>query len=110
LSSFVDATERRGVVSRCWTGRYVATALRIVDRASSIFVQRHWGSAFERGYAWGAESFGRHEPNGTFATLAGRGDTLALNVLKEGALLWPVNVPEAEIIVTDGGHLSVFPF
>jgi hypothetical protein len=53
-----------------------------------------------------AEGFARHEPNKTFATLAGRGDALALDVLKERALLPPVDVPEAEIIVTQSGHFE----
>jgi hypothetical protein len=82
----------------------------IVGGEQSIFVHRQWGSALQRGYAWGAERLGRHEPNRTFATPACRGDTLALDVVKEGALLWPVNVPEAEIIVTDRGHFERLPF
>jgi hypothetical protein len=40
-----------------------------------------------------------------FATLASYKYALALDVLKEGALLWPVEVPEAEIILVRA-HLT----
>jgi hypothetical protein len=43
--------------------------------------------------------------DGTFATLAVYVDALTLDVLKERLLLWPVGVPEAEIILVDA-HLS----
>jgi hypothetical protein len=43
------------------------------------------------------------------AALAAYVDALALDVLKEGALLWSIDVPEAEIVLVDGGHLSVLP-
>ena len=51
-----------------------------------------------------AEGFARYEPSKTFATLAGRGDALAPDVLKEGALLGAIDLPEAEIVLVDGGH------
>jgi hypothetical protein len=35
-------------------------------------------------------------------------DALAPNVLKEGAFLRPVDLPETEIVLVSGGHLSVF--
>lgn len=52
--------------------------------------------------------FGRNEPDEASAALAGDGDAFALDVLEEGALLRSIDVPEAEIILVDGGHLS-FP-
>jgi hypothetical protein len=34
------------------------------------------------------------------------GDALPLDVLKEGLLLWPANVPEAKIVLIGGSHFQ----
>jgi len=59
-------------------------------------------------HAGGTEGFGRDEPDGASAALAVYVDALALDVLKEGALLRSIDLPETEIVLIDGGHLS-FP-
>jgi hypothetical protein len=41
------------------------------------------------------------------AALAVYVDALALDVFKEGALLRSIDVPEAEIVLVNGGHLSL---
>jgi hypothetical protein len=71
-----------------------------------IFVDRGWRAAFEGGDAGGTEDFGRHEPRPAFTAPASRIDALALDVLKECAFLWPIDVPEAEIVVVDDGHFD----
>jgi hypothetical protein len=60
---------------------------------------------FEGADACGAKGFGWNEADGTFATLAVYVDALTLDVFEERPLLWPVDVPEAEIILVDA-HLS----
>jgi hypothetical protein len=47
----------------------------------------------------------RNEADGAFTTLAVSVDALTLDLLKERPLLWPVDVPEAEIILVDA-HLN----
>jgi hypothetical protein len=65
-------------------------------------------AAFEGADATSAQGFRRNEPNQLFAAFASCADALPLDVLKEGALLWPVDLPEAEIVLVDGGHLGAF--
>ena len=71
----------------------------------AIFAHRGRGATLERGDTRSADGFGRHELDEVSATLAGYNYALALDILKESALLWPVDVPEAEIILVDA-HLS----
>ena len=63
----------------------------------AIFAHRSRRATFKRGDARGAESFGRNEPDEVFATLASYKYALALDVFKERALLWPVDVPEPKL-------------
>jgi len=77
--------------------------------SSSVLVQRGGRAAFERGKARGAERFGRHEPDNALAAATGFLDALALDILKKGSLFRSVDVPKAEIIFIDGGHVKRFP-
>jgi hypothetical protein len=70
-----------------------------------IFAHRSRRATFERGDARSADGFGRNEPDEVFATLASFNYALAPDMLKEGAFLWPVDVPEAEIILVRA-HLT----
>src|SRR3984957_12483951 len=63
----------------------------------AIFTHRGRGATLERGDTRSADGFGRNELDEVSATLAGYNYALALDVLKEGPLLWPVDVPKAEI-------------
>jgi hypothetical protein len=71
----------------------------------AIFAHRGRSATFERGDARSADGFGRNKLDEVFATLASYQYALALDILKEGALLWPVDVPEAEIILVRA-HLT----
>ena len=71
-----------------------------------IIVNRGRRAAFEGGDATGAQGFARHEPDGTVAALAVHKGALALDMLKERAFSWAVDVPEAEIILVDCSHLD----
>lgn len=71
-----------------------------------IFLDRGWRAAFERGDAGGTDDLGRHEPHPAFTAPASHVDALALDVFKECAFLWPIDVPEAEIVVVDDGHFD----
>jgi hypothetical protein len=71
----------------------------------AIFAHRGRRATFERGDARSAYGFGRNELDEFFATLASCKYALALDILKEGALLWPVDVPEAEIVLVRA-HLT----
>jgi hypothetical protein len=71
----------------------------------AIFAHRCRSATFERGDARSADGFGRNKLDEVFATLASYQYALALDILKEGALLWPVDVPEAEIILVRA-HLT----
>jgi hypothetical protein len=64
----------------------------------AIFAHRGRRAAFQRGDAISADGFGRNELDQVFATLASYNYALALDILKEGPLLWPVDVPKAEIM------------
>ena len=72
---------------------------------AAIFAHRGRGATLERGDARSADGFGRNEPDEVSATLASYNYALALDILKEGPLLWPVDVPEAEIILVPA-HLT----
>ena len=65
----------------------------------AIFAHRGRRATFERGDARSADGFGRNESNEVFATFASYKHASALDVLKQGPLLWPVDIPEAEIIL-----------
>jgi hypothetical protein len=65
---------------------------------TAIFFHRGRRAIFERGDTRSAEGLGRNEPYRTFATLASYQYALTLYVVKERPLLWPVDLPEAEII------------
>jgi hypothetical protein len=73
-------------------------ASNFVGRASSILAHRGRSAAFERTHTPSTDGFGRHESNSAFA----------LDVLKERAYLWTVNIPVAEIVFIRGGHLGRF--
>jgi hypothetical protein len=62
---------------------------------------------FERGDAGGAKRFGRHEPYAALAAIAGFLDALVLDVLKKCLLYLSVDLPEAEVVLVDGGHFIV---
>ena len=72
------------------------------DQQEAIFAE------FQRGDARSADGFGRNELDEVSATLASYNYALALDVLKEGPLLWPVNVPKAEIVLVCA-HLKAPP-
>ena len=65
----------------------------------AIFAHRGRCATFERSDARSADGFGRNELDEMLATLASYNYALALDVLKEGTLLWPVDVPKAEIML-----------
>jgi hypothetical protein len=65
----------------------------------AIFAHRGRGATLERGDTRSADGFGRNELDEMLATLASYNYALALDVLKEGTLLWPVDVPKAEIML-----------
>jgi len=65
----------------------------------AIFAHRGRCATFERSDARSADGFGRNELDEVFAMLASYNYALALDMLKKGPLLWPVDVPEAEIIL-----------
>ena len=71
-----------------------------------IIANRGRRAAFEGGDATGAQGFARHEPDGTVAALAVHKGALALDMIKERAFSWAVDVPEAEIILVDCSHLD----
>ena len=64
----------------------------------AIFAHRGRRATFERSDARSADSFGRDEPNAAFTTPANYRNAFALDMLKEGPLRWPVDIPEAEIV------------
>jgi hypothetical protein len=68
-------------------------------RTVAIFAHRGWGTTLERGDARSADGFRRDELDEVFAALASYNYALALDILKEGPLLWPVDVPKAEIVL-----------
>jgi hypothetical protein len=68
-------------------------------RTVAIFAHRGWGATLERGDARSADGFRRDELDEVFATLASYNYALALDILKESPLLWPVDVPKAEIVL-----------
>jgi acetamidase/formamidase len=74
----------------------------------AIFTHRGRGATLERGDARSADGFGRDELDEVFATLASYNYALALDILKESALLWPVDVPEAEVMLVRA-HLTPPP-
>ena len=74
----------------------------------AIFAHRSGSATFERGDARSADGFGRNEPDGTFTTLASNQNAFALDMPKKGPLLWPVDIPEAEIIFVCA-HLNAPP-
>jgi hypothetical protein len=74
--------------------------------ASTIFAHYLGCATFERGGARSADSFGRHKPDQPVAALKDGADALAL-VLKERPLLGAVDLPEAEVVLLTGGHMSV---
>jgi hypothetical protein len=65
----------------------------------AIFAHRGRRATFQRGDARSADGFGRNEPDEVFATLASYNYALALDMLEEGPLLWPVDVPKAEVVL-----------
>ena len=71
----------------------------------TIWVHRSRCAAFEGADASGAESFGRNQADGAFATLTVYADALTLYLQKQSPLLRPVDVPETEIILI-AAHLS----
>jgi hypothetical protein len=71
----------------------------------AIFAHRGRRATFECGDARSADGFRRNELDEVFATLTSYKYALALDIMKEGALLWPVDVPEAEIILVRA-HLT----
>ena len=76
----------------------------------AIFAHRGRRAKFERGDARSADGFGRNEPDRAFTTLASYRSAFALDMLKEGPLLWPVDIPEAEIVfVCVRAHLKAPP-
>jgi hypothetical protein len=77
--------------------------------ASTIFAHYLGCATFERGGARSADSFGRHKPDQPVAALTDGADALALDVLKERPLLRAVDLPEAEVVLVTGGHMSVPP-
>ena len=77
-------------------------------RTFLIFAHRGRGATLERGDTRSADGFGRNELDEMFATLAGYYYALALDMLKEGPLLWPVDVPKAEIVLVCA-HLKAPP-
>jgi hypothetical protein len=83
---------------------------RVQKRFRTFAIFTHGGrcATFERGDARSADGFGRHELNEVSATLAGDNYALALDMLKEGPLLWPVDVPKAEIVLVFA-HLNAPP-
>ena len=85
---------------------------RFSARRGDIFTHRRGCAAFERGDARSAHSFGRDEPDQPVAAFWQIARTLlAFHVLKEGVLLGKSrsNLPEAEVVLVTGGHLSVPP-
>jgi hypothetical protein len=64
----------------------------------AIFAHRGRRATLKRGDARSADGFGRNEPDRAFTTLASSQNAFALDMPEEGPLLWPVDVPEAEII------------
>ena len=48
--------------------------------------------------------FGRHEPYAALAAITNFLDALALDVLKKCLLYLSVDLPEAEVVLVDGGH------
>jgi hypothetical protein len=76
--------------------------------AVAIFTHRGRGATLERGDTRSADVFGRNELDEVFATLASFNYALALDMPKKGLLLWPVDVPEAEIILVCA-HLNAPP-
>ena len=73
----------------------------------TIIVHRSGCAAFERGGARSAHSFSRHEPDRLVAASADCSDAFALDVLKKGVLFGAIDLPEAEVVLVDGGHFSV---
>src|SRR5262249_47195981 len=91
------------------TKRSLRRTTRVQNRWLVIFAHRERRAAFDGADAGGTQGFGRNEPDQALAALAVYVHALALDVLKEGPLLWSIDVPEAEIVLVDGGHLSVLP-
>jgi hypothetical protein len=69
-----------------------------------IFAHGERSAVFDSADTGGTEGFGWNEPDQALAALAVYGDALTLDVLKESALLWSIDVPEAEIVLVDGDH------
>jgi hypothetical protein len=69
----------------------------------AISSHRRGCAAFEGTDAGGAKRFGRHEPYAALAAITSFLDALALYVLKKSLLYWPVDLPEAEVVLVDGG-------
>jgi hypothetical protein len=83
---------------------------RIQNRFLTVAIFAHRGrrAAFQRGDARSADGFGRNQLDEVFAALTRYNYALALDMLKEGSLLWPVNVPKAEIVLVCA-HLKAPP-
>lgn len=101
---------RRQLVAGRWTASGGPSAWPSLSwLAEVVLVHRNWCAAFDSRGTTCAERFGRHEPNDPVAALASCLEALSPNVLKEGALIGPVDVPEAEIVLIGGGHLNRSP-
>ena len=73
----------------------------------AIFAHRGRRATFERGDTRSAGGFGRNEPDAAFTSLASYRNAFALDMLKESPLLWPIDIPEAEIVFVCGcAHLK----
>jgi hypothetical protein len=84
-----------------------ATVVADGEGPVASFVHRSRCAAFERGDARGADSFGRHKPDQPLAALTDCAVAFALDMRKERMLLGAIELPETEIVLVDGGHLSV---
>ena len=74
---------------------------RVQKRFLTVGISTHRGrgATLKRGDTRSADGFGRNELDEMFATLASYNYALALDILKKGPLLWPVDVPKAEIVL-----------
>jgi hypothetical protein len=71
----------------------------------AIFAHRGRRATFECGDARSADGFSRNEPDAAVTAPASYQNAFAPDMLKEGPFLWPVDVPEAEIILVSA-HLT----
>jgi hypothetical protein len=77
-------------------------------RTFAIFTHRGRGATLDRGDTRSADGFGWNELDDVFATRASYNYALVLDMPKKGLLLWPVDVPEPEIILVCA-HLNAPP-